>query len=302
MDALQHHPTPVSSRPLPTPKISLPDKFDGSRKKLRAFINQVRLVIRMQPDRYPDDEHQVGLLGSLLTGPASNWFAPLLERNSPLLADFEAFVAELEATFGDTDRVRSAEGKLRTLRQGSHPASQYASEFRLIAGDTNWNDDALMAQFRMGLNDDVKDLLLTIEDAQNLQQLITHAVRCDNRLFERRMERRGKPKIDSSTTSFGLSHPTTMSKHPPQQTKVPDDPMEVDSAKIRHLAPAEKQRRRQEHLCLYCGKPNHIVSNCPEKSRTPRTQPTYKAYRGQTPSQTTTTESSHQGNSQAHFQ
>jgi len=307
MDTLQHHSAPVAPRSIPTPKISLPDKFDGSRKNLRAFLNQVRLVIRMQSDRYPDDERQVGLLASLLTGPASNWFAPLLERNRPLLRNFEAFVMDLEATFGDTDRTRSAEGKLRNLRQGSRPASQYASEFRLIAGDTNWNDDALMAQFRIGLNDDVKDLLLTMEDPLDLQQLITHAVKCDNRLFERRMERNGRANMSRTPAISRFSQPVitptpTPSRPAPQQNLPPGDPMQLDTVRIKHLTPAEKQRRKQENLCLYCGKPNHIASNCPEKPRLSRTQPTYKAYSGHAPPQTTISEPSLQENSQALLQ
>jgi len=307
MNTLQHHSTSVNPRPIPTPKISLPDKFDGSRRNLRAFLNQVRLVVRMQPDRYPDDERQVGLLGSLLTGPASNWFAPLLERDSPLLRNFEAFVTDLEATFGDTDRIRSAKGKLRNLRQGNRPASQYASEFRLIAGDTNWNDDALMAQFRIGLNDDVKDLLLTMEDPLDLQQLITHAVKCDNRLFERRMERNGKANMSRTPATLRFSQTVTTPTPPPsrptpQQYLPPGDPMQLDTVRIKHLTPAEKQRRRQENLCLYCGKPNHIASNCPEKPSLPRTQPTYKAYSGQVPPQTINSEPSPQENFQAHLQ
>lgn len=310
MDTLQHNHTLTSSKPLASPKFSLPEKFDGSRKRLRAFVNQVRLIIRMQADRYPDDVHQVGLLGSLLTGPAANWFAPLIETNSPLLANFENFLENLEATFGDTDRVRSAEGKLKALRQGGHPASQYASEFRLIAGDTNWNDDALMAQFRLGLHDDVKDLLLTMEDPHTLQQLITIAVKCDNRLFERRMERQGRLRASDRlpappTSSFHSvnTHKPTYSRPPPPPTLPPGDPMQVDSTKVKHLTPGEKARRRQQNLCLYCGKPGHFAPNCPEKSRIPFNRPSHKAYSGQTSLQTSiSSSSSPQENSLTHLQ
>src|SRR4051794_7286081 len=46
-----------------TPIISLPDKFDGTRQKFRGFINQVRLVISMQPERFASDHHQTGFIG-----------------------------------------------------------------------------------------------------------------------------------------------------------------------------------------------------------------------------------------------
>ena len=43
-----------------------------------------------------------------------------------------------------------------------------------------------MEQFRYGLRNDVKDLLLTFpEEPKSLTEAISRAVRCDNRLFER---------------------------------------------------------------------------------------------------------------------
>ena len=70
------------------PKICLPTKFDGSRAHFRGFLNQVRLVIQMHPTCYPTDASRVGLVGTLLTGTALSWFAPLLKTNSPLLNNF----------------------------------------------------------------------------------------------------------------------------------------------------------------------------------------------------------------------
>ena len=99
------NPTPSSSHPyVLEPNVSLPDKFNGSRAHLRGFINQIRLIIRLQPQRYASDFSRVGLVGTLLSGPAQAWFAPLMETSSPLLDNFPAFLAELEATFGETDR------------------------------------------------------------------------------------------------------------------------------------------------------------------------------------------------------
>ena len=46
-----------------------------------------------------------------------------------------------------------------------------------------------MEQFHYGLRNDVKDLLLTFpEEPKSLTEAISRAVRCDNRLFERRSE------------------------------------------------------------------------------------------------------------------
>jgi hypothetical protein len=48
----------------------------------------------------------------------------------------------------------------------------------------------LIDQFRCGLSDDVQDLLLTLADPSSFSEAITQAIRCDNRLFERRQEKK----------------------------------------------------------------------------------------------------------------
>ena len=256
------------------PKICLPAKFDGTRSQFRGFLNQIRLVIQMHPTRYPTDISQVGLVGTLLTGTALAWFAPLLEKKSPLLHNFDEFIKEFQASFGDTDSVRTAINKIRRLRQGDRPASAYASDFRLLACDIPWDEEALMDQFRFGLRNDVKDLLLTFhEDPKSLTEAISRAVRCDNRLFERRSERQQMTRLRPEQTYASM---VTSTHSPTIQTSstVPfggPTPMEIDAARCRGpLSEAEKQRRRVNRLCLYCGGPGHIAIHCPHRPWTRR--------------------------------
>ncbi|KAH7422150.1 hypothetical protein KP509_13G093300 [Ceratopteris richardii] len=190
----------VNQRPntsfMKKPKICMLEKFDGDRTKFHGFLQQVKLYICMQPDRYPDEASKVGFIGTLLCGQALSWFAPILEKNMAVLQDYEGFLRELSATFGDTDTSRVAETKLRKLHQGNRLASFYASEFRQLICDLTWHEDYFISQFRWGLRDDVKDLLLTMPEPLTLE---------------------------------------------------------------------EKQRRRVDKLCLYCGNPGHIAINCPNK-------------------------------------
>ena len=46
----------------------------------------------MHPSRYPTDSSRVGLVGTLLSGTGLAWFASLLEKESPLLNNFEDFI------------------------------------------------------------------------------------------------------------------------------------------------------------------------------------------------------------------
>jgi hypothetical protein len=114
---LQNQPPPLAPVPpalamvTPEPQISLPEKFD--------------------------DTTRVGFVGTLLTGTATSWFAPILETSSPLLQDFNAFMAKFEAVFGDNDKAKTSANKLRRLQQGTRSAIVYASEFRQLTCDVN---------------------------------------------------------------------------------------------------------------------------------------------------------------------
>jgi hypothetical protein len=128
----------------PEPKISLPEKFDGTGLKFRGFVSQVRLIMQLHPRRYFDDTTCVGFIGTLLTGTAAAWFAPILETSSPLLQDFNAFMVEFEAVFGDSDKARTSANKLRRLQQGTRSTIVYTSEFRQLAFDVNWGEATLI--------------------------------------------------------------------------------------------------------------------------------------------------------------
>jgi hypothetical protein len=215
---LQNQPPPPS--PVPPafamvalePQISLLEKFDGTRPKFQGFVSQVRLIMQLHPRCYFDDTTRVGFIGALLTRTAAAWFTPILETSSPLLQDFNTFMAEFEAVFGDSDKAKTLANKLRRLQQGTRSAIIYASEFRQLACDVNWGEATLIDQFRCGFCDDVQDLLLTLADPSSFSEAITQAIWCDNRLFEGRQEKKVTSNArlwNSRPTMFPLVPQTT---------------------------------------------------------------------------------------------
>jgi hypothetical protein len=148
------------------------------------------------------------------------------------------FSARFEASFGNTDKARTAAIKIRNLSQGNRPAAFYASEFLQLASDLEWDNPALMEQFRFGLRGDVKDLMLSFVDPVDLEVAPT-----------------------VGTTGPAIS---PLPRLPPGPT---NDPMHLDAVRFRSLTNEEKERRRRNNLCLYCGGTGHIVRNCPVKLR-----------------------------------
>lgn len=246
----------LQSRTAPSePRVSLPDKFDGNRRKFRGFLNQVELLFMLNPNCYQSDPSRVGLIGTLLTDKALTWFSPILERNDPILDDYPSFRKALIQTFEEPDKAVIAASKITRLFQGNSPVFSYASEFRLLAASLDWNDAALIHQFRIGLNNDVKDLLLHHETPASLDSMINLAILIDNRLYEHHQDKRLTYRVP--TLRPQNQHQDYTSEHPSYA------PMEINAiSRSRHITPAEKERRRTYNLCLYCGSADHIRKDC----------------------------------------
>lgn len=140
----------------------MPEKFDGTKLKFRGFVQQVKFFLSLHPTRYLDGITQVGFIGTLLSCNALFWFAPLMEKISPLLKNLNAFMEAFTATFGDSDPERMAKTKIQILQHGSRSAAIYTAKFQQLTCDLDWNSKALINQFRHGLKDNVKDLLLAM--------------------------------------------------------------------------------------------------------------------------------------------
>jgi hypothetical protein len=115
----------------------------------------------------------------------------------------------------------------------------------------------LVKQLHWGLKEDVKDLLLTMPDVSTLPEAISQAVKCDNRLFERRHNKRLGSQIRIPSSYPTIPSNTINSQH---------EPMQIDSLRFKPLTQEEKDRRRHEKLCLYCGE-GHLARDCKNKNK-----------------------------------
>lgn len=68
-----------------------------------------------------------------------------------------------------------------------------------------------MIRFRYGLRDDIKNILIAMSKVDTLEELISQAIICNNRLFELRQKRRSSWRNDGAFAAFlkGLKNHST---------------------------------------------------------------------------------------------
>ena len=263
-----------------------PEFFDGrSASQLHNFLSQVRVFLGAQPVQFNNDKKKIMLTVSLLRGPALVWLRPYLNMDDPpaWMNDFSLFTAELNEAFDDPDIAGSNFRRLKRLKQTGSVAT-YTAEFRRLASQLTWSDQALVQQYFEGLKDTLQDALIAANYPEELEALARMATRMDNLQHQRRMQRgqEAKPAVPvqrKKQPPYAATKPQpafhARPANPPYGTPTaPADssgprPMEPDATRPRfqRLTEEQKEHRRKNNLCLYCGDPSHFARACPTRPK-----------------------------------
>ncbi|CCO31560.1 hypothetical protein RSOLAG1IB_10953 [Rhizoctonia solani AG-1 IB] len=115
------------------------------------------------------------------------YFEKLLDgAYEPILESWDALEAAFLCNWSDAAAAQVAERCLRDLKQ-SRAASNYTTDFRIIASELELLDAALIAAFRQGLKAEVRSKLIEFTLPKNittLDKFISTPCLIDNMLFE----------------------------------------------------------------------------------------------------------------------
>lgn len=263
------------------PKVNDPEVFDGQPDKLTSFLTECSIVFELQPSRFPNDSTRINYMISFL-------------RKSPLLAirphlndfprpnfliDYLEFVDYLRTSYGDPDEQGTARRKYRAcIQKGS--ASSYFSELRQYLAVLGWSEhsEPVVDKAIEGLKPSLKDELARKEDRpSSLSELVKFIVPLDNRLHVREIEKKKETNPTSSNirqTTVPNTRVTSSTQTTTSSTRVDNAPRTSSSTTNSStrielprgpLSEEEKDRRRKNNLCMYCGQPGHGFLDCPLK-------------------------------------
>ncbi|XP_048021894.1 uncharacterized protein apbb3 isoform X1 [Megalobrama amblycephala] len=227
-----------------------PAPFTGSAEDCNGFLLQCSLVLEMQPHLYPDDSTKVAFIISQLEGKALRWAESLWTQKNPVVKSLSSFTNHFKEVFGKPAWDSSIGERLCQVKQGSMSVSDYALQFRTLAAESGWNEQAYITTYRRGLDPHVRLHLTAYEDSIGLEKFIQLSIRFATRMQLCLKEHQGQPLFPSI-----LCQPESVS-HPEPAS----EPMQVEYSR---LTSAVRQRRLTQNLCIYCGRARHFISECP---------------------------------------
>uniref|UniRef100_L7J7S3 CCHC-type domain-containing protein n=1 Tax=Pyricularia oryzae (strain P131) TaxID=1143193 RepID=L7J7S3_PYRO1 len=134
--------------------------------------------------------------------------------------------------------------------------------------DSDKGKDALMARFYQRLKDEIKNELIKEERPQLLSEYVELAVKIDNRIYERKLEKkegRGAwtPRPQAANTGRRRWETPQAPRAPRQSTSYGHHSGPMDLSATQHKKPYKDPKSGK---CFKCDKAGHIARNCPNNT------------------------------------
>jgi hypothetical protein len=230
----------------------------GGAAALDAFATALKMKFKLSADRFPTPAMRINYVYSRARGEAQEILTELINDETEM-ADWAAAVDHLRLAFDDPDPEYAAARKLLAVRQASRPFREFYIEFRQHARRVPVNTEFMKHLLRNALS---RELTAQVahRDVRYLtyEQLVEECQRLDpiarqTTLPPRAQLARSTPRPAVAAAAPAVA-PASTSAAP---TARDPDAMDLDAKRL------QREQRRKDGLCFYCGKPGHRARECP---------------------------------------
>lgn len=248
-------------------RVNMPEEYKGDRKKTLHFLYQTSIVFEAQAEVYVDDASKIRFVCSYLKGSAGKWAETQNKKGNFKNIRFDDFKKMLVEAFGEFDSHKENLDKIKTLKQ-TGACADYTMQFNIYASETNLDEISKLDYFKEGLKEKLLDLMVTIDEPDTVSEYQKIAIKFDNRIHDREVKRR-KGNNPNPNRPHPPTEPKKIIKTIDNSTKVEGPaPMDLDSIQVMitnavqsavgykprsSLTPDQREHRRVNKLCIYCG-------------------------------------------------
>lgn len=227
------------------------DPYYGDRNKLDFWENALEFKFRNEPLRFSTEEAKLNYVVAMLKGDAAAWLTAFLDKDKALLfKTLGEFSKAIHKRFGDQDAQGTAERKLMTLKQ-TGSAVAYATEFVRLTTILEYPDRTKKAFIVKGLKRELRMAIAIQDMPEDFEDFVNRIIRMDN----------GLSMCKASVSKVG-TYSSDGNKHQAEGLTNKTEP--AMQPRTKRLSDEEYQRRKDNNLCLKCGKAGHSIRECPD--------------------------------------
>jgi hypothetical protein len=250
--------------PRPRPSLPNPDQFNGSNQALYPqFESMLKAKLEIDGRTIGGENEQVWYAFGRLSGEAAGRIHPWMvhaQRTNTL--GIEGFFKQIRLAFSDPRASQKALELINRTKQGLRPFNDFLNEFnRLIleAEGWGWDNKVKKAYLKAAISYKLRDRTIGMDEAESYEEYCSQLRMISDQLAGLKdwSSRRAGWGKEGSLSPPKESTPEAMEWEPSTATAATRTKKEPKWA-----SPEEIDRRREEGLCLRCGRKGHIVRHC----------------------------------------
>lgn len=244
------------------PNASVPDggdikEFNGKPAELDWWLASIEARFRLFPDYFTNDKTKVAWALTRISSTLQYWVYGLNESQGHEIKNWSRFKAYMTESFGSSSLKWDKIHRLDTIHQTTS-VGDFIVQWEELVSSAKLDVEQVKLFFVAKLKPAVKEQLQLqgLTGKEEYREFKVKARTMDEAIFAKQISSNKAAKENQGTNKKGSSTPAyTNRNHQPNEKQ--------QNAQTKgKLTDEEKKYRRDNNLCLYCGKADHRVKDC----------------------------------------